>query len=97
ARGHLASAVRYLTLAGDGPALAAALERHGGTLLAAGESATVLAALAAVPEADRSPALDLVEGEACQVRGDWARAVECLSRLVPPQGPVPAAVAWRLG
>lgn len=97
ARGQTATALRYLTLAGDGPALAAALERHGSALLAAGESAVVLTALAAVPDDDRGPALDLVEGEACQVRGDWERAVACLSRLVPPQGPAPAAAAWRVG
>src|SRR5690606_26797782 len=46
---------------------------------------------------DRGPALDLVEGEAHQVRGDWDSAVDRLSRLVPDDGSVPVAVAWRLG
>jgi tetratricopeptide (TPR) repeat protein len=56
----------------------------------------VLAAAAVVREDDRVPALDLLEGEAYQVRGDWDRAVERLSRLVPDGGAVPVAVAWRL-
>ncbi|HEX2355732.1 MAG TPA: BTAD domain-containing putative transcriptional regulator [Micromonosporaceae bacterium] len=97
ARGESAVALRYLTQAGDGEAAARLLRTDGPALLAAGHAAAVLEALAIVPDAARSPELDLVEGEACQVRGDWSRAVERLARLVPGSGPAPAAAAWRLG
>jgi ATP/maltotriose-dependent transcriptional regulator MalT/DNA-binding SARP family transcriptional activator len=96
-RGEPAVALHYLTRAGDGAAVARLLRAHGPALLAAGHAAAVLDALAVVPEDARTPELDLVEGEACQVRGDWSRAVDRLDRLVPPRGPAPAAVAWRLG
>lgn len=95
--GDPVTAVRYLDLAGDAPGLARLLERHGPALLAAGHATVVAAALEHLPADARSPVIDLVEGEACQVRGDWDRAVRCLSRLVPNVGPAPAAAAWRLG
>jgi len=95
--GDAVTALRYLGQAGDGPGLARLLEQHGSDLLAAGHSAAVAAALEYVPTEARSPVIDLVEGEACQVRGDWDRAVSCLSRLVPATGPAPAAASWRLG
>jgi ATP/maltotriose-dependent transcriptional regulator MalT/DNA-binding SARP family transcriptional activator len=96
-RGEPAMALRYVCLAKDSRIAADILERHGSELLAAGHSALVADALASLDAQNRSPVIDLVEGEACQVRGDWDRAVECLTRLVPGEGPVPAAAAWRLG
>ncbi len=98
--GDTATALRYLGQAGDAEGLATLLERHGSALLAAGHSGAVVEALGQLPAgrvSPRSPILDLVEGEAWQVRGDWDRAVSCLSRLVPEDGPAPAAAAWRLG
>jgi ATP/maltotriose-dependent transcriptional regulator MalT/DNA-binding SARP family transcriptional activator len=95
--GDPAAALRHLCLTGDGAAIAEALTVHGSDLLAAGHGALVAEALDAVPADRRTPAIDLVEGEACQIRGDWDRAVACLSRLVPDYGPAPAAAAWRLG
>jgi ATP/maltotriose-dependent transcriptional regulator MalT/DNA-binding SARP family transcriptional activator len=95
--GDPVTAVRYLDQAGDAQGLARLLERHGSALLAAGHATAVAAALEHLPADARSPVIDLVEGEACQVRGDWDRAVRCLSRLVPESGPAPAAAAWRLG
>jgi len=95
--GDPVTAVRYLDQAGDSQGLARLLERHGPALLAAGHASAVAAALEHLPDDARSPVIDLVEGEACQVRGDWDRAVRCLSRLVPESGPAPAAAAWRLG
>jgi len=97
ANGGPATALRYLCLAGDGSGVATLLETAGAVLLAGGHAAAVLDALALVPAKDRTPALDLVEGEACQLRGDWDQAVTCLSRLIPDDGPAPAAAAWRLG
>lgn len=97
ARGDLATALRYLTLAEDGPGIVELLESHGAALLAGGHGAIVADALDRIPAALRTATVDLVEGELCQWRGDWDRAVACLSRLVPDYGPAPAAAAWRLG
>jgi ATP/maltotriose-dependent transcriptional regulator MalT/DNA-binding SARP family transcriptional activator len=97
ARGEPAVALHYLSEAGDGAGVADLLASVGPALLAAGHAVAVLEALAVVPEQMRTPELDLVEGEACQVRGDWARAVDRLTRLVPDRGRAPAAAAWRLG
>jgi DNA-binding SARP family transcriptional activator/tetratricopeptide (TPR) repeat protein len=96
-RGDVATGLRHLCLADDGAAIVDLLTAHGTALLSAGQSALVAEALDRVPAALRGPAIDLVEGETCQVRGDWERAVACLSRLVPEYGPAPAAAAWRLG
>jgi DNA-binding SARP family transcriptional activator/DNA-binding CsgD family transcriptional regulator len=96
-RGEVAEAVRYLIQLGDGTGLAELLDRHGQALLSAGNVSLVLTAAAAVDAAARTPAVDLLEGEAHQIHGDWDRAVVCLRRLVPGEGPVPPAAAWRLG
>src|SRR5690606_20136283 len=77
--------------------LAELLERHGRELLAAGNAALVLTAADAIGTADRTFTVDLLEGQAHQLRGDWDRAVVRLGRLVPADGPVPPEVAWRLG
>ncbi|HZN17963.1 MAG TPA: BTAD domain-containing putative transcriptional regulator [Micromonosporaceae bacterium] len=97
ARGDAAEALRLLVALDDSAALARLLEEHGSSLLTAGHAPLVQAAVAAVRPEHRSPAIELVEGEAHQIRGDWDRAVAHLSRLVPAEGPVPVAVAWRLG
>jgi ATP/maltotriose-dependent transcriptional regulator MalT/DNA-binding SARP family transcriptional activator len=96
-RGEVATALRYLCLTTHRGAVAEVVERHGPELLAAGHGGLVAEALARLDPENRGPAIDLVEGEACEVRGEWDRAVDCLSRLVPDQGSVPAAAAWRLG
>ncbi|HEY3007541.1 MAG TPA: BTAD domain-containing putative transcriptional regulator [Micromonosporaceae bacterium] len=96
-RGEPEVALRYLTQAGDGAGVAELLHATGSALLAAGHAGVVLEALEVVPDHARTSELDLIEGEACQVRGDWERAVDRLSRLVPARGSTPAAAAWRLG
>jgi DNA-binding SARP family transcriptional activator len=96
-QGDAATALRHQCLAGDADGIAELLARHGSALLAAGQGALVAEAVERVPADRRTAAIDLVEGEACLVRGDWDRAVVCLSRLVPAYGPAPAAAAWRLG
>jgi len=95
--GDVATALRHLCLADDGEGVADLLTAHGAALLSAGLGGLVAEALEHLPGRLRTPAIDLVEGEACLARGDWDRAVACLSRLVPEYGPAPAAAAWRLG
>jgi len=96
-RGEFDEALRYLILLGASADIADLLSRVGSALLSSGHAELVLAACAAVRPEDRGPALDLVEGEAYQLRGDWDRAIDRLSRLVPDDGSAPVAVAWRLG
>jgi ATP/maltotriose-dependent transcriptional regulator MalT/DNA-binding SARP family transcriptional activator len=96
-RGEAAEALQLLVPLRDSGTIAKLLARYGPGLLDAGHVSLVLGAAAAVRPEDRSSDLDLLEGEAHQIRGDWARAVACLSRLVPAEGPVPVTVAWRLG
>ena len=77
--------------------LPAFLAERGAELIAAGEVDAVLAAAADVPQARRTAAIDQLEGEARQVRGDWDGALRCFGRVAPSEGPLPAAVAWRMG
>jgi ATP/maltotriose-dependent transcriptional regulator MalT/DNA-binding SARP family transcriptional activator len=85
-----------LTAAAD-PRLATFLEERGSSLLAAGEVDAILAAVSRVPAAKRSPAIDRLEGEARQVRGDWDGALRCFERIASARGPMTAAVSWRMG
>ncbi|MBX6752338.1 MAG: transcriptional regulator, partial [Micromonosporaceae bacterium] len=96
-RGEFDEALRYLVLLDASADVADLLTRVGAQLLTGGHAGLVLAACAVVRPGHRGPALDLVEGEAYQLRGDWDSAVDRLSRLVPDDGSVPVAVAWRLG
>jgi DNA-binding SARP family transcriptional activator len=95
--GDPVAATRCLLRAGDAAGVARLLETAGGALLAAGNAALVADAAGSLPGDLRSAAIDLLEGEARQVRGDWAGAQHCLDRLVAGPAPVAAAVAWRLG
>jgi ATP/maltotriose-dependent transcriptional regulator MalT/DNA-binding SARP family transcriptional activator len=83
--------------AGHDARLPAFLAERGGELLAAGDVDAVLAAAADVPPARRGALIDRLEGEARQVRGDWDEALRCFARVASPDGPLPAAVAWRTG
>jgi len=94
--GEASEALRCLTMAQD-RRLASFLERHGSALLAAGDVDPVLSAVETVGDAGRSPAIDRLEGEARQVRGDWDGALRCFARLADPSGPMPSGVAWRMG
>ncbi|MCP2343923.1 tetratricopeptide repeat protein [Nonomuraea roseoviolacea] len=69
------------------------IERWHASLLAEGHAAELVRACGAVPEESRTCAVDLAEGQARQVQGDWAGALECL-RHADPTDP---AVAWRMG
>ncbi|MFI6921815.1 tetratricopeptide repeat protein [Nonomuraea spiralis] len=71
----------------------AMIERWHASLLAEGHAAELVRACVAVPEKSRTCAVDLAEGQARQVQGDWAGALECL-RHVDATDP---AVAWRMG
>lgn len=95
--GEPAAALQCLLAADDEPGLAGLLERNGDRLVASGASAQVAEATARLSETWRTPAIDQLEGEVCHGLGQWDRALACLTRLVPVDGPIPASVAWRLG
>ncbi len=95
-QGDAAPALRYLLRADDLPAVAGLLTAHGESLLAAGHTDQVRDAATALPDSLRTPAIDLLEGEACYTNGDWDQATRCLSRLIAEDGRIPAAAAWRL-
>lgn len=94
--GNPREALRCLTMAHD-RRVASFLERHGATLVASGQVDPVIAAVETLGDGDRSPAIDRLEGEARQVRGDWDGALRCFARLADPIGPIPSGVAWRMG
>ncbi|MFI6317674.1 tetratricopeptide repeat protein [Nonomuraea sp. NPDC050556] len=82
-----------LAVSGDPVHLVAMIERWWEALLAEGHPAELARACRAVPKKLRSSAVDLAEGQARQVQGDWAGALECL-RHAEATDP---AVAWRIG
>lgn len=65
-------------------------------MVARGDAEEVVAAIAALPAGSRDDAIEQLDGEARQVLGDWDGAQACFERLVG-DGPIPAAIAWRLG
>ncbi len=73
------------------------LADRGADLLAAGHIEAVIEAASGLPAASRTPAVDRLEGEARQVRGDWDGALACFDSLRSADVPLDAGVAWRMG
>jgi ATP/maltotriose-dependent transcriptional regulator MalT/DNA-binding SARP family transcriptional activator len=73
------------------------LTERGADLLAAGHIEAVADAAAGLPAALRTPAVERLEGEALQVRGDWDGALACFGNLRSANVPLDAGVAWRMG
>ncbi|MFG3437843.1 tetratricopeptide repeat protein [Nonomuraea sp. NPDC047897] len=82
-----------LAVSSDPVHLVALIERWWDTLLADGRSVEVVRACRAVPAKLRTPTVDLAEGQARQVQGDWAGALDCLRHATATD----PAVAWRIG
>lgn len=82
-----------LAVSDDPGHLVTMIDRWWEALLAEGHPTELARACRAVPEKLRSSAVDLAEGQARQVQGDWAGALECL-RHAEATDP---AVAWRIG
>jgi DNA-binding SARP family transcriptional activator len=97
AHGDPREAIVQLELAGDRTGLHRALLDHGTALLGAGDVDTVLGGVAALDGARRDGAIDALEGEARQIRGDWVGALECYRRVAGDGPGVPAGIAWRMG
>ncbi|HEX6207674.1 MAG TPA: tetratricopeptide repeat protein, partial [Actinomycetota bacterium] len=95
--GRIEDALGALLRAEDLEGVAAALEEHGEGLIAGGSVEAVIRSIEPLPADLRSPALDRLEGEARQIRGDWDRALACFLRAAPEGGPLDAGLAWRMG
>jgi ATP/maltotriose-dependent transcriptional regulator MalT/DNA-binding SARP family transcriptional activator len=97
ANGHLEEALSSVVACDDPPATAAFLVEHGPAMLVSGATDGVVAAAAELPAALRSAAVEQVEGEARQVKGDWQGALECFRRAAGrARSPAPG-LAWRTG
>ena len=97
AGGHLEEALASVVACEDPPATAAFLVEHGPAMLASGATGGVVAAAAGLPAELRSTALEQVEGEARQVKGDWQGALECFRRAAGQQRELAPGLAWRTG
>ncbi len=95
--GETEAALTCLEEAGDDMGIARLLTEHGPVLMASGAATRAADAARKLPEQLRTTVIVQLEGEACHVVGQWERALVCLSSLAPPEGPLPASVAWRLG
>jgi DNA-binding SARP family transcriptional activator/ATP/maltotriose-dependent transcriptional regulator MalT len=96
-RGFREEAVRALVASGDPIPLAAALRTNGPALLASGAVGTVAEAAAAIPEPLRDAAIDQLDGQARQIRGDWEGALRLFDRAAAGSDVLPSGLAWRMG
>lgn len=90
-------ALRCLVAAGDTDEIAGALPELAPGILARGSLDTVLDAVARLGRDRRSSEHEFLAGEALRLRGDWEGALRCFERAAGRTGPVPPALAWRLG
>ena len=93
-----AAAVRCALAAGTSSDSVRLVTGWGPALVRSGEADVVLDAVARVPEADRSPEVHRLEGDARQLVGEWDAAVACYERAAADTpGPLDAGLAWRWG
>jgi ATP/maltotriose-dependent transcriptional regulator MalT/DNA-binding SARP family transcriptional activator len=97
AGGHLEEALASVVACEDPPATAAFLVEHGPAMLASGATDGVVAAAAGLPAELRSAAVEQVEGEARQIKGDWQGALECFRRAAGEERELAPGLAWRTG
>jgi ATP/maltotriose-dependent transcriptional regulator MalT/DNA-binding SARP family transcriptional activator len=97
AGGHLEEALASVVACEDPPATAAFLVAHGPAMLASGATDGVVAAAAGLPPELRGSALEQLEGEARQVKGDWQGALECFRRAAGQERELAPGLAWRTG
>lgn len=96
ARGDHAAALRHLVTCGAPAAVAALLAEHGGSLVRRGEIDAVLAASGLLGRDLGDPRIQLVLGQAMQVRGRWTAAAQHYRAAAARGAPEPAT-AWRAG
>jgi ATP/maltotriose-dependent transcriptional regulator MalT/DNA-binding SARP family transcriptional activator len=95
--GWLVEGLAAVTALGDLGELAGYLDRYGSRLLAAGQIRAVVTAAERIPAARRSEQIQLMCGQAHQILGEWEEALDCFRSVAGGDGPLPAAIAWRMG
>jgi DNA-binding SARP family transcriptional activator len=93
---HLDAALAALAAADDHDGIQCLLDDRVDDLLRGGGADAVLTAVRLVPPGSRNRRTWQLAGEAHQVRGDWASALDCLRRTVQSGQPLSADVARRI-
>jgi len=96
-RGAHAEALHHLLAAGEHAACAALLIEHGALMVNSGRGDAVLAALEMPAEYLADARIQTVIGQARQMRGHWAAALECFWRADGRKDELTPALAWRVG
>ena len=97
-RGAYTAALKCLTSGTTVGAVASFLRTNGQAMLAGGQGADVLVALEAIRSSTEIDVdLGILWAESLQAVGRPDEAVERFAAIVPRLGPIPSAVAWRLG
>ncbi|HEV7830481.1 MAG TPA: BTAD domain-containing putative transcriptional regulator [Pseudonocardiaceae bacterium] len=96
-RGEPADALRHLRAAGDHAACASLIVNHGGAMVESGQLDAVLQAAELPSEYLDDPRIQQVLGQAQQVRGQWAQALQYFHRAGHDREELEPALAWRVG
>jgi DNA-binding SARP family transcriptional activator/tetratricopeptide (TPR) repeat protein len=96
--GALSAALNCLIRGVGSDAVSTFLRTNGQAMVTAGQGGDVLDALDAIsPSTEIDVELAVLRAESLQAVGRADEAVERFAATVPPRGPIPTAVAWRLG
>ncbi len=96
-RGASADALRYLVSVGDHAGCASLLVDHGVAMVERGELDAVLMATELPAEYLDDPRIRRVLGQAQQVRGQWAEALQYFQRAGHDRDELEPALSWRVG
>ncbi|MGH2854908.1 MAG: BTAD domain-containing putative transcriptional regulator [Solirubrobacteraceae bacterium] len=96
-RGAPGDALRHLLAAGDYAACASILVDHGGAMVDSGQLDAVLHAAELPAEYLDDSRIQRVLGQAQQVRGQWAQALQYFQRAGYGRDELDAELSWRVG
>lgn len=97
-QGAAADALACVITTGDSAAIAERLVASGAELVSGGQAAVIIQAAAAVEPSHRTPLVDLLDGQARQVQGDWAGALQRYLRAAESGDPtLRPQLGWRVG
>lgn len=94
--GEYAQALYYAIQLADAEWCARLLQEHGTRLVDSGAAGVVLAAAELLPAESRTRSIAVLAGDAGLMQGQWDVAL-ARYRQAAGDGPLPAAVAWRIG
>jgi ATP/maltotriose-dependent transcriptional regulator MalT/DNA-binding SARP family transcriptional activator len=96
-QGAPADALRHLLAAGDHAACAALLVDHGDAMVESGRLDAVLQATELPADYLNDPRIQRVLGQAQQVRGRWAQALQHFQRASRNRDELEPALSWQIG